>query len=134
MNEKKSFPLPLNVGTSFLLVIFTILCMVIFGVLSLSSALKDLTCSRQNASRTAAYYDACNQAEEILAELQKEDSKNVPIEYSVPISETEALHITLEPNETGDSYRIRSWILESTVQWQNDSTLPVLGSEQEKEN
>lgn len=129
MNEKKSFPLPLNVGTSFLLVIFTILCMVIFGVLSLSSALKDLTYSRQNASRTAAYYDACNQAEEILAELQKEDSQNVPMEYSVPVSETEALHITLEPNETDDSYRIRSWILESTVQWQNDSTLPVLGSE-----
>lgn len=41
MREKKTTYPPINIGTSFMLVIFILLCMVIFSVLSLSSAVKD---------------------------------------------------------------------------------------------
>lgn len=126
MKRKKSSYPPINMGTSFLLAIFMILCMIIFAVLSLSSALKDYEYSKQNASRISAYYQACNTAEEIRAKIEAESHYESTIEYSVPVNENEALHVILEPTE--HSYQIKSWKLESTAHWESTQTLPVLGN------
>ena len=127
--KKTSYP-PINIGTSFLLVIFIILCMVIFAVLSLSGALKDYEYSSQNAERTAAYYEACNQAEEIRAQIEAEGSTQDIIEYSVPIDEDEVLQVVLSRQEgSSHQYKIKSWTQESTANWESTQTLPVLGSD-----
>ncbi len=64
--RKTSYP-PINIGTSFMLMIFIVLCMVVFAVLSFSGALKDVSYSEKNAARTTAYYTANNRAERILS-------------------------------------------------------------------
>lgn len=129
MTTKKSSYPPINIGTSFMLVIFIILCMVIFAVLSLSSALKDYEYSKLNAERTIAYYEACNLAEEIRAQIEAEERSEEIIEYSVPIDEDEVLQVVLthQPG-TEHTYSIRSWIQDSVADWTGTQTLPVLGS------
>lgn len=126
MNRKKfSYP-PINMGTSFLLVIFIILCMVIFAVLSLSGSLKDYEASKQNAARISAYYQACNKAEEIRSEIASEKHTEAAMEYSVPIDENQVLHVILEHTE--QAWKIKSWKSESASLWESTQTLPVLGS------
>lgn len=68
--RKTSYP-PVNVGSSFMLVILIILSMVIFAVLSLSGALRDARYSQTRAERTTAYYEANNLAEEKLAQIDQ---------------------------------------------------------------
>ncbi len=129
MREKKSSYPPINIGTSFMLVIFILLCMVIFAVLSLSSALKDYDYSKQKADHTKAYYEACNEAEEIYAKIETEGHTEDSLEYSVPITENEHLQMTLKRrSDTENTYFIHSWLQISTQEWTADQTLPVLGS------
>jgi len=64
--KKTSYP-PMNMGTSLMLAVFLILCLVVFSVLSLSGALKDSGYSEKQALRTSNWYEASNQAEKRLA-------------------------------------------------------------------
>ena len=68
MKKKTSRPL-LTAGTSTLLLIFLSLCRLTFAVLSLLSARADRNLSRKTADRTTAYYEACNQAENRIGEI-----------------------------------------------------------------
>ena len=129
MSIKKDSHPPLNPGISFLLVIFVILCMVIFSALSLSSALKDYEYSKKNALRTTAYYEACNQAEEIRAQIEADGFTEEIIEYKVPIDDNEVLHVVLVYQPDNQSaYQIQSWTQEAATQWNGSQILPVLGS------
>lgn len=67
-SKKKSAPF-VNIGSSSLLVIFLVLCLVTFATLSLSSAQSDYKFSQRLADRRTAYYTASNQAEEILGSI-----------------------------------------------------------------
>ncbi|WP_343209936.1 hypothetical protein [Anaerolentibacter hominis] len=58
-----------SVGTSSILVVFTLLCLITFAALSLVSANADYRLSAQLADRTSAYYEASNQAEKLLASM-----------------------------------------------------------------
>jgi len=66
--EKKKFGF-VNTGASFLLVIFTVLCLVTFATLSVVSANADKKLAQSTTDNTTAYYAACSQAEEGLAAL-----------------------------------------------------------------
>lgn len=68
MADKKKFPVT-NIGTVTLLMIFIVLCMVTFAVLSLSEAARDRGFSQQLADQTSDYYAACSRAENILAQV-----------------------------------------------------------------
>ena len=129
MRGKKAVYPPFNIGTSFMLVIFILLCMVIFAVLSLSSALKDYGYAKQKANRTTAYYEACNESEEIYAKIEMENHTEDSIVYSLPINENEQLQVTLKrQSDAENNYYIYSWLQISTQEWTADHTLPVLGS------
>lgn len=58
-----------NIGSSLLLVIFLVLCLVTFATLSLSSARSDYSFSSRAAQRRTDYYQACNTAEDVLAQV-----------------------------------------------------------------
>ena len=128
MSEKKTSYPPINIGTSFMLMVFIILCMVIFAVLSFSNALKDYEYSSQSATRATAYYEACNEAERILAGLEADGSKEETVAYTVSVDEDEILNVTLTRRPDG-TYAVDTWKVESLSQWTADETLPVLGSE-----
>lgn len=66
--KEKSYP-GFQVGTSFLLVIFVIICLVLLGVLSLSGALRDKGYSDRVAEKTGLYYTAVSEAQHKLAEI-----------------------------------------------------------------
>lgn len=70
--KRKKISASLGVGSSSLLMIFIVLCLVVFAVLSLVSASADNRLSQKLAERTAAYYDACNTAEDILMEIDEQ--------------------------------------------------------------
>lgn len=70
MEKEKSYP-GFQVGTSFLLVIFVIICLVLLGVLSLSGALRDKGYSDRVAEKTELYYEAVSKAQHKLGEIDR---------------------------------------------------------------
>lgn len=126
LTKKKQFGM--NIGSASILLVFVILCLVSFAVLSIVSANADSKLSARVLERTTAYYTACNQAEESLAGLDKTLTKvyqNTDSEeayfssvghnksYVIPISDLQSLQVTVEilyPVSTQDTfYRITSW-------------------------
>ena len=61
----------MNIGSASILLVFVILCLVSFAVLSIVSANADSKLSARVLERTTAYYAACNQAEQSLAGMDK---------------------------------------------------------------
>lgn len=68
--KKHSRPL-LTIGISSLLLIFVSLCLFTFAVLSLVSARSDYRLSSKIADRTTDYYEASNQAYDLIARLDE---------------------------------------------------------------
>ena len=66
MNKDRRQAPFVNVGSSLLLVIFLLLCLITFATLSFSSAQSDESFSQRIAQRKTDYYEACNQAERLL--------------------------------------------------------------------
>ena len=69
---KKKSPMALNIGTSSILLIFILLSLVTFAILSLSSANADYKLTQALKSRTGAYYIASNSAELQLTEIDEQ--------------------------------------------------------------
>lgn len=167
-DKKNSYP-GIQIGVSFLLVIFIILCLVIFATLSLSGALRDNEYSQKSAKRTTDYYKACSQAQEtignidsILSDAAKsagsyedycsyvtEHAAQIPgltcstdsgvtnISFTENITDQQILEVTLALSDdipSGDeaAYRIVTWKENASKNWEEKTTLPVLGSDGEK--
>lgn len=128
MASRKSYGA--NVGSSSILLIFILLCLVSFAALSIVSANTDRKLSDKVFSRTTNYYEACNLAEEELSVLDNTlheayKSATNSSEYfdlvgqektiSIPTEEGENLVVEVEilyPFATGDVYyRINSYNL-----------------------
>ena len=63
-NSSKKKQFGMNIGSASILLVFVILCLVSFAVLSIVSANADSRLSTRVLERTTAYYDACNQADD----------------------------------------------------------------------
>lgn len=70
--KRKSPSFHLGTGSSFILMIFVLLCLVVFAVLSLVSANADWKLGDRLAQRTAAYYEASQRGKERLEELDRQ--------------------------------------------------------------
>lgn len=120
--------LGINVGSASILLIFVILCLISFAVLSIVSSNADHKLTQKVLARTSTYYDACNTAQESLARLdnvlstQYSTSANEEEYYSkvghiksyaITIAETQTLYVQVEilyPQSSGEPfYRITSW-------------------------
>lgn len=64
--EQSSF---VNIGSSSLLIVFVILCLATFAILSISSAKSDFSLSEKLAKHKGQYYEASSKAEEVLEEI-----------------------------------------------------------------
>ena len=144
MRKKTQFSM--NVGLPSILLIFVTLCLVSFGILSIVSANSDLKLSQKVLTRTTNYYETCNQAEEMLAEVHRQlleayfscDSediyfqkiKTIPTSYSYTISELQELHISLRfvypPSSNGTFYEIETWQIVTTDNLEYDESLHVI--------
>lgn len=132
--EKKSVPF-LQIGSSSLLLVFLVLCLVIFAVLTLAGAQSDYRFSQRIADRRTAYYAACNQAEEEIARLSANgELAELSQDYSftVPIDEGQALSVVLSPDGKGGC-AVTSWETVQTEAWTSDSGSRGITSSLEKE-
>lgn len=135
----------LNIGTSSILFIFVILCLVSFAVLSMVSAHSDYRLSKSVEQNTTAYYEACNEIEEKLAQTDISlktlfDSGVSRVSYfeqagktksfAYPVSDIQSLVVEIEilyPENPGDSfYDIKTWQVITTGSLEYDSSLPVM--------
>ncbi|MBQ8821099.1 MAG: hypothetical protein IJZ82_00475 [Lachnospiraceae bacterium] len=143
MSKKREFRV--NVGTSSILLIFVVLCLVAFATLSIVSANADYKLSRKVADRTTAYYAATNQAESYIASIDQ-TLQNVYFSaeseeayfstvghsksYLVPISDLQSLSIKLDilypASEEEPFYRITSWQVITTGELEYHSSYQLI--------
>ena len=132
MDKRQSFQAPV-VGGSSLLVIFAVLCLTVFALLSLSTVQADSRLSDTSAAAVSEYYAADCRAEEILAQLrtgQVPEGVRVKADtysYTCPISETQELQVEVRIRENG--WEILRWQAVSTTQWNEDETLSLWDGE-----
>ncbi len=128
MNKRNmSFGTP---GGSALMVIFAVICLIIFAVLSLSTAQADNRLSESSAKAVREYYEADAEANRILALLRSGDTVDMDIEivgdlysYSCTISETRTLLVSVRIH--GEDIEIVRWQEVYTGDWNPDTSLDV---------
>ncbi|MBQ7841076.1 MAG: hypothetical protein IJ390_11430 [Lachnospiraceae bacterium] len=155
---KKKSTLPLQTGLSLLLVVFIILSLVTFAVLSYVSARRDLSDAQQTADRTSLYYEADLSARITLSKIdqtlsqiydglpqkaeaaflsecrnafpQMQDNHLTFIEKMGDAQILQAvLTIQMPKDASGSFYRIEKWQIVTAEHWNADDSLPVFSSE-----
>ena len=145
--ERSSGSMPAITGASSLLVIFSVLCLTVFALLSLSTVSANHRITEKNTQALQAYYQAEEEANRTLAQLRDgkvpagvtvgsaevfEGMAEQPVfEYSCRISDTQSLMVTVWINsvEENGEYKILRWQEVSTFDWENDEHLPVYTGE-----
>ncbi|MDR3728973.1 MAG: hypothetical protein Q3X94_04255 [Oscillospiraceae bacterium] len=129
---------PAAVGGSSLLVIFAVLCLTVFALLTLSTAAADGRLSQEAADAVEAYYQADSQAEALWARLRAgerpeevtetaEDAGSTLYEYTVPVSQGQELRVSLRLED--GIWTVVQWQAVSTADWQADEDLTVWDGE-----
>ena len=127
---KKKQGMSVSIGSSTMLLIFVVISLVSFSVLSLSSAIKEKKFADKVKQKNISYYNACNLAEEQLADIDSTlseayilaadenayfDSIGEGTTITIPVSEYQELQVVvtfLYPLNTGDSfYEIQNYSL-----------------------
>lgn len=88
-----------NIGTSLILVVFIILALVTFATLSVVTANRDYQYTKKIADRTTAYYQASNQAQQQLRDMDallKSSYDTEPVDYFTTACEALATIDSLE--------------------------------------
>lgn len=116
-------------GGSSLLVIFAVLCLTVFALLTLSTVKADMRLADAAVNSVMEYYSADCAAEEILAKLRE---GTVPegvtqagnlFAYTCPVSDTQELQVVVEINK--EEYQIQQWKVVSTTEWKPDEYIEV---------
>ena len=124
MHKKQRLSVPV-VGGSSLLVIFAVLCLTVFALLSLSTVLADGRLNQASVEAVSAYYTADTQAEEIFARVRQGElpeevtEKNGIYTYSCPISENQTLQVKLQKTAAG--WEVLRWQAVVTAEWEEDA-------------
>lgn len=133
MQDKGRMPMP-AVGGSSLLVIFAVLCLTVFALLSLSTVQAGGRLSDHAAQAVLDYYEADSQAEEILCRLRRgevpagvETAGDGLYRYACPISDTQTLEV--EVRVQGGDYTLLRWQAVSTTDWQAEEDMKVWDGE-----
>ena len=127
MKKQKDISLPAIGGTS-LLVIFAVLCLAVFSLLSLNTVLAEQRLSAAYGKTAEDWYAADLEAQEIYARLRSGETvpevvrKGDRYAYSVVLSEHQTLQVILENRE--DSWKVISWQSVAHIE-EKDNTLPV---------
>lgn len=129
MNKKPSSGAP-AVGGSSLMVIFAVLCLTVFAMLTLSSSVSDRRLADASLKNISGYYKADCAAELILSQLRSGqlpdgvERNGSTFSYTCPVSDTQALDVAVCINGQND-IDILTWQLVSTSQSSGDEALDV---------
>ena len=145
----------IRTGGITLMAVFLVLCLTVFGVLSLASAQADARLCEKNAAQVKAYYEADAKAEEELrnlwralrgaqaeagnteefwrliasAEGERFDPEERTVSYAVPVTAQQELRVrvrlTAPANGAAASCEILQWKTAVTVEYEIDNSLSV---------
>lgn len=126
--KKRQTLAPPAIGGSSLLVIFAVLCLTVFALLSLSTVQAEKRLSDASANAVTAYYEADLEAERIFARLRSgervpgvEESAGI-YSYACPISEKQTLLVELQKTE--GIWTVLRWQVAAQTE-EISQTLPV---------
>lgn len=120
---------PPAVGGNSLIVIFAVLCLTVFAMLSLSTVQADRRPAEASMENTKKYYEADTQAETILAQLRRGIMADGVVKqgevffYRCEVSETQELQVEVKVSDS--SYEIIRWQLVSTTDWKEEDELQL---------
>lgn len=123
---------PPTIGGASLMVIFAVLCLTVFALLSLTTVRADQRLSTASSEGVSAYYAADCQAQEILARLRQGQLPEGVVEhqgiceYQCPISSTQTLSVAVRLEK--DHYTVLRWKAVPT-HWESDDNLDVWDGE-----
>ena len=124
--EKNGFRFPV-MGVSSLLIIFSVLCLTVFAILSVSTASAGSRLSEKAAQSVTDYYAADSRAEKTIADLRSGESpEGVSADgdiYSFTCPASETLELQVKVRISGTDYEVLQWQMVSTADWQNDESL-----------
>lgn len=121
---------PPAVGGISLLVVFAVLCLTVFALLSLTTVRADSRLADASAQAVSGYYAADRQAQEILARLRMGelpegvDAVGDTYSYTCPISDTQELQVEVELRLDG-SYTVLRWQAAAVGEWTIDEGLNI---------
>lgn len=141
-----------NIGSSSLILIFIILCLSVFGLLSLTSARSDLSLAQKNAQAVQGFYEADSQGEtfvqmvdQALQESQDEAQLKMALGAyyqagsdgaasmavtDISMERGQVLHIELALEPEKKRYEVKTWKVFNAEEYEIDDSMPVwTGSE-----
>ncbi len=154
MQRKKSRASVPNIGSSLLLVIFLILCLVMFATLSVTTARSNYRISQREADRVTAKTAADNASQQILAALPSlctravtasaetitttagdipvavtpQENGHTVFSWQISFSDTQAIAVAVDLaslDAPGD-YTITRWQTIKTTDWSSTDTIRVM--------
>ena len=144
--KKENFSPP-AIGGSSLLVVFAVLALTVFALLSLSTVRADVRLGDTAAQAVKDYYAAEMKAQEVLAQLRDggrgavseyavlemyamyPDGCETTYSYTIPISENRSLEVTVAVSPDGTDYSVQRWESVYTGDWVFDDSLYVWDGE-----
>ena len=133
----------MGVGSASIMLIFAVLCLTVFSLISLSVAETDKSLADTEAELVTEYYEADEAAERILSVILETEADIVPAEingvsittqwdmdlmaevseYTCPISAIKELSVKVAVSE--NSFDILVWKMITTDEWVIDDTINV---------
>lgn len=140
-----------NIGAASLALVFIVLCLGVFGLLSLSSARGDLELAEREARSVAGYYEADARGQEWvrsidgvlkeemgqdrdsgsssdavkarLGDMYRQDTGLVTTD--IPMDRGQSLHIELGLVCGPEHYHVRAWYVYDSCEFKIDNSMPV---------
>ena len=117
----------ITIGISSIVLIFMILCLAVFSLLSLSDAKSALTFAQKRAETVQIYYEADIEAQKFIRDYRALDAEQkqpeAAVVYELPMRSGQTLHLEL----SADSSDILSYYVYNNTDYVIDSDLPVWG-------
>ena len=122
-------------GAVSLVMIFCVLCMAVFAVLTLSTAVREQGLAELTAQRAAEYYEADRQAAAIAAALIAGEAVEADVSYELTGEGAVASYVVPAGGElllevrlllTGSEYEVLAWRTIYAGDWTPDNSMELL--------
>ena len=118
MKQRQPFP---GVGLTSLFMMFVVLCLAAFGILSFSAVQSDWNLTKKHVQSVQAYYAADSRAQQVLggidARLLRLRRENPAIVFSVPAGSVQEIQVEIQPIAGPERYRVLSYRLAASSEW-----------------
>ena len=135
--NKQHNPKATLIGISSIVMIFAVLCLTIFSMLSLMTSDSDYTLAKKYLEKTLAYYNADAEALKIYGDIvngrivdagagvvtENKDGELTEISYAVNLDDKQKLNVKIELYD--GNYTITEWYVNNVNEWVPDDNINI---------